>query len=164
MPQPLTCGAQVSCPLEYTVQPLYKMLRSCQACGSAPISWEGTGRVQRELSSPGFLFGLFLHPLGGLLHLSGIRWTWGAKVRPLRKKKWAFLNRVDKCIWAVETDSSYTTLQFLCFGKIALPPLHSKASRYCSIGGCCKLLHIAKACLNSMCPRDLCWGSSFDTV
>lgn len=51
------------------------------------------------------------------------------KVRLLRKKECAFLNRVDKCIWAVKTDLSHMTWQFLCFGKIALPPLCSKMSK-----------------------------------
>lgn len=137
---------------------LVRLVAVLPSPGKAQVECKGSCPLQT------FSLPLFLHPLGGLLHLSGVRWTGRAKVRPLRKKKWAFLNKVDKCIWAVETDLNYMTLQFLCFGKIELPPLHSKMSRYCSIGGCCKLLRITNACLNNLCPRDLCWGSGFDTV
>lgn len=93
-------------------------------------SWRAKGTVLSRLS--------LCHPSPipqVLLHLSGVRWTWGAKVRPLRKKECAFLNKADKCVPAVETDLSYMALQFLCFGKIALPPLHSKMSKDAAVQG-----------------------------
>lgn len=56
LPQLLTCGVQVSCPLECSVQPLYEMPRWYQACGSVPVSWEDIGTGQRELYFPVSLF------------------------------------------------------------------------------------------------------------
>lgn len=56
LPQLLTCRVQVSCPLECSVQSLYKMPRWYQAWGSVPVSWEGMGTGQRELSFPASLF------------------------------------------------------------------------------------------------------------
>lgn len=132
LPQPVACRARVSCRLQCSVQPLYTMPRWCQARGRAPISWEGTGRGQREPSSPGFLFATV--PPSPRCCYTFLELD-GAKVRPLRKKECAFLNRIDKCIWAVETDLSYVTLQFLCLEKIALPPLHCKMSKDTAVQG-----------------------------
>lgn len=127
LPQPLTC--------DKSAVPWNALCNLCTWCYAdvrlmAVLLSPGKAWVEGKGNCPfqPFSLPLFPHPPGGLLHLSGVRWTWGAKVRPLRKKECAFLNRVDKCVWALETDLSYMTLQFVFFGKIPLLPLCSKMS------------------------------------